>query len=137
VELEFRGRHRDERLDLAGVEADVAGQAVDCGTGPRERVERPVAEDLDTDLREDPERGEVDGLDLVGREDLDRPERIDQPAPRQLGEPGGGTAGPAVRAVGWSRVGRGGRVHLGMLRPQAAPRSFAGAHRALDLDPLL
>ena len=75
-----------------------------AGTG--ERVERPVAEHLDPDLGQDPQRRPVDRLDLVGRQDLDRPERVDQPPPRQLRETGRRAARPATRAV--VRLGGGG-----------------------------
>ena len=74
-----------------------------------ERVEDPVAEDLHADLGQDPERRAMDRLDLVGGQDLERAERVDQPAPRELGEPGRGAARTAARAgvrVGGSGVGR-------------------------------
>ena len=98
-QLERRRGGRDERLDLGRVEPDAAarrGRPIAPAAG--ERVERPVAEDLDPDLGQDPQRGAVDRLDLVGRQDLERPERVDQPAPGQLGETGRGAARPAPRA---------------------------------------
>ncbi len=81
----------------------------------RERLERPVAEDLDPDLGQDPQRRAMDRLDVVGRQDLDRSERVDQASPRELGEPGRGAARPASRAVGAAgRIGL-----LGGRRPPA------------------
>ena len=50
----------------------------------RERVKRPVAEDLHPDLGEDSKRRPMDRLHLVGGQDLEWPERIDQSPPGQL-----------------------------------------------------
>ena len=79
-----RGR-RHQRLDLRGIEADHPCRPIHLRSGPRQRVERPVAKDLHPDLREDAQRRDVDRLDLVGREDLDRAIRVDQPPPRAAG----------------------------------------------------
>ena len=43
-------RGRDQRLDLAGIEPDASVRAVDGRAGPRECIERLVAEHLDPDL---------------------------------------------------------------------------------------
>ena len=116
----WRARVGDQRLDLVGIEPDTAVRPIDGRAGAGERVEGPVAEHLDADLGQDPERGAVDRLDVVGRQDLDRPERVGQAPPRELGEPGRGAARPAARAV----VRAGGSVCSGlvrwlMLRPDA------------------
>jgi hypothetical protein len=82
VEPERRRRGRDQRFGLGRVEPDAADRSVDDRSRAGEGVERAVAEDLDPDLGQDPQRCPVDRLQLVGVEQLDRPERVDQPAPR-------------------------------------------------------
>ena len=116
VERELGRRGRDELLDLGGVEADVAGEAVHSGARPGKRVEHAIAQDLEADLGEDPERGPVDGLDLVLGQDLDRAERVGQPPPGELLDARG--LAPRSASVRLGRVGvagRGGgvrRLHL-------------------------
>jgi hypothetical protein len=86
----------DERVDEATVEPDPPGRPIDdrALTRPREQVQRPVAEHLDAHLTQDSQRCAVDRLDLVGRHDLERPERVDEPAPRHLGDTARGSARP-------------------------------------------
>ena len=94
---------RHERLDLRGIEADHPCRPIDLRSGPGERVERPVAEDLHPDLREDAQRRDVDRLDLVRRQDLDRAIRVDQAPPRELADPGRGAPRSTPGGVGLGR----------------------------------
>jgi len=84
MELEARRRGRDERLDVVRVETDAPVRAVDRGARAGERVECPVAEDLDPDLRQHAQRRSLYRFDGVHREDLDRAERVGQPPPWEL-----------------------------------------------------
>ncbi len=84
---ERRGRESHELLDLAGVQADRPGLTIDPCAGAGKRVQRSIAEHLEPDLGEDPQRGPVDRLHMVGGQELDRPERVDQPSPRELRDP--------------------------------------------------
>jgi hypothetical protein len=100
VQLELARRLRDQGLHLPRIEADVPGCPVDPCTGTRECGERPIPEDLHPDLGQDPQRRQVDRLDLVLGQDLDRPVRIDEPAPRQLPDATGHSPRPAVHSLG-------------------------------------
>ena len=113
VEPEGRRGERDELLDLAGIEADVATGPVDGGAAALEQVEGAVAEDLDADLGEDPERGSMERLDLVGREDLDRPVRVADRAPRELGDAAGRPAYSTAAGLGRHRA----TIRRGVGRP--------------------
>ena len=94
-----RGR-RHQRLHLRRIEADHPRRPIHLRSGPRERVERPVAEDLHPDLGEDAQRRHVDRLDLVRRQDLDRAIRVDQAPPRELADPGRGAPRSTPGGVG-------------------------------------
>ena len=120
VQIELGRSSRDQRLDVVGIEPDAPVGAVDGRAGARERIERPVAEHLDTDLGQDPQRRPMDRLDLVRRQDLDRPERVRQPPPRELLQTGRGATRPPTRTVMRLRrgsvTGVGDLVHERMLR---------------------
>ena len=87
-ELARRGRRSAPRPGAGSSRTRRVSAGRRVAPARRERVERPVAEDLDADLREDPQRGAMDRLDLVGGQDLERPERVDQASPRELPDPG-------------------------------------------------
>ena len=87
-------------LHLRGIEADHPRRPIHLRSGTRERVKRPVSEDLHADLREDAQRRDVDRLDLVRREDLDRAIRVDQAPPRELADPGRGAPWSTPGGVG-------------------------------------
>ena len=107
--------------------------------GRRERIERPVAQDLHPDLGEDPQRRDVDRLDLVRGQDLDRAERVDQPPPRQLADPGaprdavdGAGLGVGARGDGHARLigyarSRGRRFSRPSQRPRLLMATVGGA----------
>ena len=97
VQVEFGRGGRDQRLDLVGIEPHATVRAVDGRAGPREGVERPVAEHLDADLGQHPQRRPMDRLDMVRRQDLDRPERVRQPTPGELLQTGRGTTRTSTR----------------------------------------
>ena len=141
---ERRGRARGLRAWSRELEGARATSASTCagssrtrrversthGAGRRERVEGPVAQDLHPDLGQDPERGAVDRLDLVGGQDLDRPERVDQPPPRQLRDPGRG-------ATRWRRRGSLGADPpdaSGLLRSVSEPSRAMGVSDAVPVD---
>ena len=100
VQRELARRQRDELLDLARVEPDVARRSIDPGAGPGERIEGAVAEHLEPDLGEDAQRRLMDRLDVVRGQDLDRPVRVHQPPPRQLADGDRLAAGASAGALG-------------------------------------
>ena len=103
VELELDGAVATSASTWAGSSRTLRVEPIDRRAGAGEGVERPVAQDLDADLGQDPKRRLVDGLDVVVRQDLERPERVDQPSPRQLRETRRLAARPPLRTAGRAR----------------------------------
>ena len=112
---------RSSVLGLGRVEPDASAPSRSTvAPAPANASSDPVAEDLEADLGEDPQRRAVDRLDLVGGQDLDRPERVDEPAPRQLLDAParrGAAGGGAPRAAGGGRGRSVGSIARMLRRP--------------------
>jgi hypothetical protein len=124
VERELGRGEGHQLLHLCRVQADVPGQAVDAGAGAAEGIQGPVPEDLHADLGQDAQGGPMDRLHLIGGQDLDRPERVDQPAPGKPPDP----AADATWAAAWT-LAAGVDRHGRMLRGGHGTMS---RHRAAD-----
>ena len=143
-EDEVRAAEHDVPLRVPGVELELGrrqsrpaprpgpgrggrcGRSVDRRAGAANASSARSPRHLHADLGQDPQRRPVDRLDLVGRQDLERPERVDQPAPGQLlrdRAPRGADGGAGRRArLGGRRVARRARSIDRMLRPRGHAR---------------